>query len=190
MITKSEIINPTKNKSISDRLKVVGRPRSNKQLSIRERLFIKDLFSRAQGDPVKAVAMNYSVKDKQNAKAQSKKLMKNLRVKQAVQVMFEKAGISKEHLGKIIAEGLKAKMPITFKGIITTKYPNYEVRHRYLATALELLDFYPSKKIEAEIHSIPEDRKAQLITLLTQVITADTVNRDSNESSRPKRILR
>jgi hypothetical protein len=161
--------------SIQSKLTINGRPRAQKDLSIKERLYLKDLFSVSEGDPANAYARNFPARNKTDAIAKSKRLMSSPRVRKEVLVMMERAGLSMDQLMITIKDGLNAKMPITFKGRVKSEYVNHDVRHKYLNTLLELMDAYPAKKTEIDVRDVSPERKSQLIGILNQVLVSEAV---------------
>lgn len=71
-------------------------------------------------------------------------------IKAAIQERMDQAGITKAKLLQAINEGLEATMVkiATHEGEITDEksFPDYSIRHRYLETALKLLDAFPASR--------------------------------------------
>lgn len=61
-------------------------------------------------------------------------------IKTPMQKALEKAGVTIDIVGQKISEGLDA----TERGVI----PDFATRHKYVVTAAELHDVFPSKKLD------------------------------------------
>ena len=152
------------------------KPRSLKHLQPKTRIFLKKLFSEeTMGDPDKAVAISHGAKNAVQAHNKAMRLLKNPAVQNEFQILMQKAGLGDEAIMAYVKKALGASMPISYKGRVTKKWPDWNARHRFLQTMLELADKFPEKrsKIKAEINDISEGRKQEIKQTLIGILGAD-----------------
>lgn len=71
----------------------------------------------------------------------------SLRNNEKIQAALRKAGVTEDVLAEKIAEGLDATEGKLDK-------PDFNVRHKYVATGAELLDAFPSKKLAVTMNPV------------------------------------
>ena len=96
------------------------------------------------------------------AMKQQKKVIGRARVQKALAAALEDFGIDASMLAQTIREGLEAVRVVSSgPGRPAVEMPDYNVRHKYLQTALELRGDYPDKTI----HQVEESYEERILRL-------------------------
>lgn len=171
---------PRKNEqTLDERITIAGKQflsdkklRALRRLNIRERQFLVEFLSNG-GDRVKAAEKVGDPKDRKGAHCLAQGILKKEKVKDALQILFVKAGLGNQAITDLLSKGLKARIPLSFQGEIISKYPDWKTRHRYLDTLLKLGDKYPSQKLDlsASLKDLPpEKERKELLGNLRELI--------------------
>ncbi len=152
-------------------------------LTFKERAFVKEYcFGETRGQASNTTMKVYNASNKKSADIMTTVIMKRPAVRNAIEKLLEKHGLTDDKIFKKIEEGLDANIITQFRGeAVLTDLPDYDKRHKFLRETLKIGGYYaPVKKesrnlnIDMQVESMPpEQMKALLSSMLKKVKNND-----------------